>query len=449
MNNATENPTKTAQRGILAPAIAMFVLYGLLALVTHLSAPIGAVWKVQPGIDGSNFLGMAGNMMTFGAYLFMGIPAGRLLMRIGYKRTALAALALGVGGTVVQILSGRLGLPVLPSFAIYLFGTFICGFACCMLNIVINPMLNTLGGGGKRGNQLICFGGGVNSIVSTLAPIVVMLLIGEVTAKTSFRDVDVLLWSVLLIFAFAFVVFSFIRLPEPAEMRDEGRGRREEGGGRRDGVGMFEPMKIRHAAVGIVGIFFYIGIEIGVPGILNLWMLDPKGAFEATTPAVAGSVTGMFFFLMLVGRFAGSWIGGKFSSRAILVFCSAASFLCIASGVFLMGTMAPMAVFTGKGFALVTVPLGTCLLATTGLFVSVMWATTYNLTVEGLGRLTEAASGLLMTMVVGGGVLPLVQGFVADRLGYVASYALPAFGALYLAAYGIWFCVPDRKDGSR
>ena len=416
----------------------MFVLYGLLALVTHLSAPIGAVWKVQPGIDGSNFLGMAGNMMTFGAYLFMGIPAGRLLVRIGYKRTALAALAIGVAGTVVQIFSGRtllgvslLGIPA--SFFTYLFGTFVCGFACCMLNIVINPMLNTLGGGGKLGNQLICFGGGVNSIVSTLAPVVVMLLIGEVTAKTSFRDVDVLLWAVLFIFAFAFAAFNFVRLPEPAADRSDGS----------EPVGVFAPMKIRHAAIGIVGIFFYIGIEIGVPGILNLWMLDPKGAFEATTPAVAGSVTGMFFFLMLVGRFAGSYIGGKFSSRAILVFTSAASFICIAAGVFLMDVMSPMAVFTGRGFAVVRVPLGTCLLATTGLFASVMWATTYNLTVEGLGRFTEAASGLLMTMVVGGGVLPLAQGFLADRCGYVASYALPAFGALYLLCYGIWFCIPN------
>ena len=110
-------------------AIAMFVLYALLALVTHLAAPIGAVWKVQPGIDGSNLLGMAGNMMTFGAYLFMGIPGGCMLATLGYKRTALAALVLGVAGTVVQILSGRTGLGVMPSFAVYLAGTFVCGFA--------------------------------------------------------------------------------------------------------------------------------------------------------------------------------------------------------------------------------------------------------------------------------------------------------------------------------
>ena len=432
-------------RRILVPALAMFILYGLLALVTHLSAPIGAVWKVQPGIDGSNFLGMAGNMMTFGAYLFMGIPAGRMLMCIGYKRTALAALALGVAGTVVQLVSGRVlvgtalgGIPA--NYFVYLFGTFICGFACCMLNIVINPMLNTLGGGGRRGNQLICFGGGVNSIVSTLAPVVVMLLIGEVTAKTSFSDVDPLLWAVLFIFAFAFVAFRFVDLPEPTAMRNDA----DAAAGK---VGIFSPFRFRHAAVGIVGICFYIGIEIGVPGILNLWMLDPRGSFEAVSPAVAGSVTGMFFFLMLVGRFSGSYVGGKFSSRAILIFCGFAALACIVSGVCLMGVMSPMPVFNGRGFEIVHVPLGTCLLAFTGLFASVMWAAAYNLIVEGLGRFTEAASGLVMTMLVGGGVLPLVQGWMADRFGYVASYAIPAFGALYLAVYGIWFCLPGKEKG--
>jgi len=410
-------------------AIAMFVLYGLLALVTHLSAPIGAVWKAQPGIDGSNLLGMAGNMMTFGAYLFIGLPAGRLLATIGYKKTALASLAIGVFGTAVQIASGRLGLSVMTSFAVYLLGTFVCGFSCCMLNIVINPMLNTLGGGGRKGNQLICFGGGVNSVVSTLAPIAVMLLIGTISAKTSLRDVEVLLWWVLGVFAAAYVALLFFRLPEPAQEREVSAA----------STGLFSPLRFRHATMGIIGVFFYIGIEIGVPGILNLWMLDPRGSFEATTPAVAGSVTGMFFFLMLVGRFAGSWIGGKFSSRAILAFCGAAACAFTLVGVFTMGTVVPMAVFTFPGFEIVHVPLGCCLLASVGLFASVSWAAAYNLTVEGLGEHTEAASGLVMTALVGGGILPLAQGLLADRIGYAVSYAIPAFGAAYLLAYALFF----------
>ena len=415
-------------------ATAMFVLYGLLALVTHLSAPIGAVWKAQPGIGGSNLLGMAGNMMTFAAYLFMGVPAGRLLATIGYRKTALAALAVGVAGTVVQIASSRVGLPVMTSFAAYLLGTFVCGFSCCMLNIVINPMLNTLGGGGRRGNQLICFGGGVNSVVSTLAPVFVMLLIGTITDDTSLRDVEPLLWWVLGVFAAAFFGLLFFRLPEPAAERERSGS----------GVGAFSPLRFRHAAMGVVGIFFYIGIEIGVPGILNLWMLEPRGSFEAVAPAVAGSVTGMFFFLMLVGRFAGSWVGGRFSSGTILAFCGAAALVCMVGGVFSMGVVVPMAVFVCHGFEIVHVPLGCCLLASVGLFASVSWAATYNLTVEGLGEYTEAASGLVMTALVGGGILPLAQGFLADRFGYAVSYAIPACAAAYLLAYALFLSRPKN-----
>lgn len=419
-------------------AIAMFVLYGLLALVTHLSAPIGAVWKAQPGIGGSNLLGMAGNMMTFAAYLFLGIPAGRLLSTIGYRKTALSALAVGVAGTTVQIASSRMGLPVMTSFAVYLFGTFVCGFSCCMLNIVINPMLNTLGGGGRRGNQLICLGGGVNSVVSTLAPVVVMLLIGTITDNTSLRDVEPLLWWVLGVFAVAFFALLFFRLPEPAAERERSGS----------GVGVFSPLRFRHAAMGIVGIFLYIGIEIGVPGILNLWMLDPRGSFEATTPAVAGNVTGMFFFLMLVGRFAGSWVGGKFSSRTILAFCGAAALAFTVGGVFSMGAVVPMAVFVWPGFEIVHVPLGCCLLASVGLFASVSWAATYNLAVEGLGEYTEAASGLVMTALVGGGILPIAQGVFADRFGYALSYAIPALAAAYLLVYSLLFSSPSQDNPS-
>ena len=418
----------------LGAAVAMFVLYALLAVVTHIAAPIGAVWKVQPGIDGSNLLGMAGNMMTFLAYLFVGIPAGFLLMRIGYKRTTLAALGLGILGIAIQLVSaetgGGLRLAGVPaSFFVYLLGSFICGFTSCFLNIVINPMLNALGGGGNRANQLIMFGGGVNSVVSTLTPIFVMLLVGEVTLQTSLRDVSPLLWWALGILAVAFAAFAVFRMPEPAVARNPDAEK----------VGLLAPLRFRHTVFGVVGIFLYIGIEIGVPGTLNFWLLDPRGAFEAVTPAVAGSVTGMFFFLMLVGRFAGSWIGGRVSGRAILAFCAAATFLLVAAGVFTLGAVVPFPVFTGRTFIVADVPLGAALLASSGLFVSVLWAAAYNMAMEGLGKYTEAASGLLMTMVCGGGVLPLAQGFLADRCGYVVSYVLPAAGALYLLAYALLF----------
>ena len=172
------NPQGSSQGRTIA-IIAMFFLFAMISFVTNLAAPIGTIWGYQ--FQGNSFLGMLGNMMNFLAYLFMGIPAGKLLTKIGYKKTALWAMAIGVVGLFVQWLSSAVGaestistssvtimeningteyeatraMNVTANFIIYLLGAFICGFCVCMLNTVVNPMLNLLGGGGNKGNQLI------------------------------------------------------------------------------------------------------------------------------------------------------------------------------------------------------------------------------------------------------------------------------------------------------
>ena len=140
--------------------LTMIFLFGMVAFVTNLAAPIGVIWKYQPGIEGSNTWGMMGNMMNFLAYLFMGLPAGKLLSKVGYKKTTLAGVGIGFVGVLIQYLSGRVAvgsfIGALPAnFFIYLLGAFVCGFSVCLLNTVVNPMLNLLGGGGNRGNQLV------------------------------------------------------------------------------------------------------------------------------------------------------------------------------------------------------------------------------------------------------------------------------------------------------
>ncbi len=138
--------------------ITMIFLFGMISFVTNLAAPIGNIWKMQPQIAGSNALGMMGNMMNFLAYLFMGIPAGNMIKRYGYKRTALVGIALGLIGVFVQLLSG-IAASFPSNFIIYLLGAFISGFSVCILNTVVNPMLTLLGGGGNRGTQYVQIGG--------------------------------------------------------------------------------------------------------------------------------------------------------------------------------------------------------------------------------------------------------------------------------------------------
>ena len=123
----------------------MFFLFAMISFVTGLQNPMGVIAKAQFGA--TNLMSQLGNAANFIAYAFMGLPAGFLLKGKGYKFTALTAVAIGFIGVGISYLSG-----VLESFPVYLLGAFVSGFSMCMLNTVVNPLLNTLGGGGNKGN---------------------------------------------------------------------------------------------------------------------------------------------------------------------------------------------------------------------------------------------------------------------------------------------------------
>lgn len=156
------NMSKTSQNGRVIAIVTCIFLFGMISFVTNLAAPLGVIWKNQPALGGSNMLGMMGNFMNFFAYLFMGIPAGLMLTKVGYKKTALIGIAFGFFGVLIQYLSSFVD--GLTGFGVYLLGAFICGFSVCILNTVVNPMLNQLGGGGNHGNQLNLIGGTFNSL---------------------------------------------------------------------------------------------------------------------------------------------------------------------------------------------------------------------------------------------------------------------------------------------
>lgn len=425
------------QSGNIIAIVAMMFLYAMIAFVTNLAAPIGVIWKNQPELMGSNMLGMMGNMMNFLAYLFMGIPAGKLLVKIGYKKTALVAIAVGLVGVCVQYLSG---FPTgLTGFWVYLLGAFISGFSVCMLNTVTNPMLNLLGGGGNRGNQLNLIGGTCNSLAGTLTPMLVGALVGTVTKDTAISDVNLVLYIAMIVFALAFIILSFTPISDP-----------EMGKTTQDTVFEHSPWAFRHCTLGVIGIFVYVGIEIGIPGTLNFYISDmsDKGAgVLGDAAAIGGFVAGTYWLLMLVGRFVAGFIADKVSSRAMMVTVTTlAIVLILISMISSKGTTTSMPVFTGSSFAMVTVPISALLLVLCGLCTSVMWASIFNLATEGLGKYTAAASGIFMMMVVGGGVLPLIQNYIADKAGYMVSYIVPLIALGYLLCYAIWGCKNVNKD---
>ena len=408
-------------KNVLAIGI-MFFLFAMISFVTGLQNPMGIIAKAQFGA--TNLMSQLGNAANFIAYAFMGLPAGFLLKGKGYKFTALAAVTVGFVGVGISYLSGVYG-----SFVIYLLGAFVSGFSMCMLNTVVNPLLNTLGGGGNKGNQLIQLGGSINSLSATIVPVLAGYLIGEVTANTQVADVNPALFIAMAIFALAFVIIFFSTIPEP-ELAAAAEAKEEKKESTMDSIK--GAVSHKNLVFGVIAIFLYVGIEVGIPNVANLYMTSANGLGMAA--GVAGTLVGAYWFLMLVGRLTGGVVGGKVSSRAMMVTVSSAAILFILLGMFLPATWTVSLL----GAA---VPVGILFFVACGLCTSVMWGAIFNLAVEGLGKYTSIASGLFMVMVCGGGLLPLVQGAVADAAGYVQSYWV----LVAALAYILWFALKGSK----
>ena len=414
---------------VLAIAI-MFFLFAMISFVTGLQNPMGIIVKAQFGA--SNAMSQLGNLANFIAYAFMGLPAGFILKKYGYKVTSLAAVAVGFIGVGISWLSG-----VAESFGVYLTGAFVSGFSMCMLNTVVNPMLNTLGGGGNRGNQLIQFGGSLNSLAATIVPVLVGYLIGD-AASARISDANPALFIAMGIFAVAFVIIALSRIPEPeleAAKAAAAAGKKEEG--TMDSIK--GALSHRNLIFGVIAIFLYVGIEFGIPNIANLFMTSPEIGISAS---VAGTVVGMYWLLMLCGRLLGGVLGGRISSKTMMTAVSSVAILFLLIGMFLPDTkvMFP-AINSNLSFSMVEIPLGVVFFVLCGLCTSVMWGSIFNLAVEGLGKYTSIASGLFMVMVCGGGVLPVIQGAVADAFNYIDSYWVLIVALVYL----LWFALFGSK----
>ncbi len=412
--------------------VTMCFIFAMISFVTNMAAPFGNIWKHD-----YSWAGMMGNMMNFAAYLFMGIPAGRMLVRVGYKKTTLAALAVGFIGIVIQWFSS-LSFNGGAAIYIYLLGAFVCGFCVCMLNTVVNPMLNILGGGGNRGNQYIQIGGTLNSLTGTLTPLLVGVLIGTVTSETRMSDVTPLLFIAMAVFAVAFVIISFVNIPEPAA-------------GRKSVKFEHSAWNFRHCVLGIVAIFFYVGIEIGIPAQLNFYLSDAsaKGAgILLNGAAIGGAIAAVYWLLMMVGRACSSAISGKISTRTQIIAVSSVAIVLILVAIFIPKTVTvSMPGYSAAGgFEMFRVPASALFLVLCGLCTSVMWGGIFNLSTEGLGKYTEQASGIFMMMVVGGGIMPLIQDVLAKNLGYMASYWLVIAMLLYILYYALLGCRNVNKD---
>ncbi len=430
----------------MVAVVTMCFIFAMISFVTNMGAPFGNIWG-----EHFPFAKAWGNLMNFAAYLFMGIPAGKMLIKRGYKQTALIALVVGIAGLLIQYLSSLVGsgvevftyknyemtswvdgvkqtstqdIHVTLNLFIYLLGAFICGFCVCMLNTVVNPMLNLLGGGGNRGNQFIQIGGTCNSLTATLTPLLTGLLVGEVTKDTNMSAVAPLLFIGIAVFAISFFIIRRVNIPEPTLGKVQPK---------------FEhsPLAFRHCLLGVIAIFFYVGIEIGIPMELNFYVTD----FTKGSAAIGGTLASAYWLLMMVGRAGSSAISGKVSTKTQLAVVSSVAILFLLIAIF----MPESSTFTLSGKA---VPVRCIFIAACGICTSIMWGGIFNLSVEGLGKYTEAASGIFMTLVVGGGIMPLIQEAMANspKIGIINSYWLVIAMLAYILYYALIGCKNVNKD---
>lgn len=409
--------------------IIMIALFAMIAFVTNLCSPMAIIVKNDFGA--SNVLAQIGNYGNFIAYLVMGIPAGMLIAKYGYKKTALIGLVVGIVGILIQWMSGHVGKD--SAFLVYLIGAFISGFTMCILNCVVNPMLNLLGGGGNKGNQLIQLGGVFNSTAAVACYILMGALIADAT-KAHIADATPALMIALAIFVIAFVVIMFTKIEEPEQAPV-------------DTSLIKGALSHRHFALGALAIFLYMSVEVGTPTYILQYLTDPAGH---NIPAnIVGLIVAVYWLMMLIGRFVGASIGGKVSSRTMITTVSIATLILIAFGMFSPATSTiEVPGIDWVSFTMIwqEVPVGILAFLLVGLCTSVMWGGIFNMAVEGLGKYTAIASGIFMTMVFGCAVMVAIQGWVADMTDYITSYWVVFFSAAYILFYALIGSKPSKKS---
>ena len=425
----------TQKQNSNVPAIIVCILlFGMISFVTNLASPMGDILKNQFQV--ANWMGTLGVLCNFIAYAVMGIPAGNLLSKYGYKKTALLAVAVGFAGVGIQTIAGLLAGNL--AFGIYLLGAFVAGFSMCMLNIVVNPMLNKLAGGGNKGNQLVQVGGSFNSLMGTAVIFLTGVFVPSIV-DAKINQVFPLMFIALAIFAVAFVVVLLTNIPENPAVESKTEEKSQYG-----------PMSFRHFVLGAIAIFVYVGVEVGIPNVLQKWLQNGGLNVESGAEAIAGTVTATYWLLMLVGRLAGAALGAKVSAKSMLSVVSAVGACLTLGAIFLNpATTVNLPVFQGTaGFGMASVPVNAALLVLCGLCTSVMWGGIFNLAVEGLGKYTEKGAGIFMAMVCGGGILPFVQNLVVDLTGdnYLVSYWVIVAGMAYMLYYALVGSKNVNKD---
>jgi len=352
------------------------------------------------------------NSAFYGAYI-LSVPFGIMMSKIGYKNTLLLGLAVVGLGFIINYLgiSGNLDSGQATLYTIFLCSMCVVALGIVMLQLVANPYVMVLGSP-EKGAFRMTLSQALNSVATTLAPIFITTIIIGKQAPTAAAVPGPFL--MLGIFTLVLcLILVFLKLPNI----DEGKQAAEESGT----VKTYKSsvFKYPHVWLGALGIFMYMGLEIGIPSMLP-YMLKDRGIDIQPT-----DILWLYWGGMMVGRFVGAAVLSKLEPRKILSVCLILGAVCVGLSFILPGQAGIYAALAS------------------GLFHSVMWPLIFNLGLQELGPHTKAASGVINLGVIGAALLTPLMGFLVDNIGILIAVAMMFIYYLYV----IWFCWRGSKVG--
>ena len=391
---------------------ALFFLFGFITCLNDI---------LIPHLKSLFTLGYAQAMLVqvcfFSAYFFMSIPSGRITLKKGYRFGIVAGLATASVGTLGFIPAAMSG-----SYTVFLVSLFVLASGITLLQVAVNPYVTLLGAPEKaafRLNLVQAF----NSLGTTLAPLVgsVMILASDDRVKAITTPYFILTVALLLVS----VVFSKIPLPSLSEYSNQEIPEGDESFSQSISHYMRTMKENPHLVLGMLAIFFYVGAEVSIGSFLVSWLSD--GNVAGFDKEKAGRFVAYYWGGAMVGRFLGSYLTAHFKPSSVLRVSLASILVLIVVGV---GTYQP-------GISMWAIIL-------IGLFNSIQFPTIFSMSVAGMGKDTPYASGLLCTCIVGGALIPLMQGLTADFAGLRISYVIPFVCYLYIFAFAKKF---EKKQG--
>jgi MFS transporter, FHS family, L-fucose permease len=401
----TSDPTfaagQTEKRNYTVPMTLMVSLYFGIGFITALNDILIPHFKDLFHL--TNVKALMVQLCFFGAYFVMSLPSGSIVGKIGYKRGIVVALTvMGIGLLLFLPAS------VIIFYPLFLFALFVVGSGLALLQVAINPYVGALGAPETAASRLnLC--GFLNSFATTIAPKIgaafIFIAAGASAAELA-RSVR-MPYLILAACAFAMAVLTaFVDLPKLLE-----------GGSGGSDSSYGGALRFSHLRLGALAIFFYVGAEVAIGSVMINFLGQPSmGGFSHEA---AAKYVSLYWGGAMIGRLIGFFAMQKIRARPTLAFVSSIASLLVLTGILTHGHFAMWAIVA-------------C-----GLFNSVMWPCIFPMSVEGLGRFTSHGSGILIMMVVGGAVIPEVQGLLADKLGYQRSFAIVLVCYLYILFFAL------------